>query len=408
MMKGATRNVEELLERVRQAVQAHTKLDVANFQYIGLDDIRRAYGEKWPERKKKIFSTSEAFLSKRLTDSDILIPGDRGFVVIFAGGAPPDGAAAHAETLARGLNTFILGELHDPLGPQAKVETKTVDAAEFARSLEKTHAPPSAEADKLAPMEDADDKAPARWLYQPLWNVSREALTGYYATPVMRETGLAAPGYLNDKTSYARDFFKTLDLEALRQSEDLLQNMIASGKRALVGASVHVNTLAAPDARAKVLTLLSGFDDRLTKYRILKISSVPAGYPSHYLEEIIRFLQRKASNIAVTLSPEATNVEQIAKMNITALGLGLPAGVRRRDIDLTPATSNAIRHLATTCRSRKIISYVEGEFGAQNAVRMCAKGVDILISPRIWPLQSEVEGVVLWPANRLMSAGCGI
>jgi hypothetical protein len=60
-----------------------------------------------------------------------------------------------------------------------------------------------------------------------------------------------------------------------------------------------------------------------------------------------------------------------------------------------------IRGAVETCRQSHTPFFIDGDFGPDLAHRFLADGVDMLASPKIWPLAEELGGAEKWPASKL-------
>ena len=76
---------DDLAARLRLMAQDRETLDVAQFQFIGLEEIQNAYGDRWPANRARIFSIAESFLKRRVDGCDLLISANNGFLVVFDG-----------------------------------------------------------------------------------------------------------------------------------------------------------------------------------------------------------------------------------------------------------------------------------------------------------------------------------
>ena len=387
---------ELLINRLREAANAQSMLDVANFQFIGLDDIRRAYGEHWPERRRKILEISHNFLSKRLNEKDVLIPGSSGFVLVFVDDEQSV-AAQKASQLSNALNTFILGELKDPLGPKTEVETLSVHVDDFVKTIDTG---PNSDSDEASEKNEST----LDWCFQPQWNVKHEALSGYYISPIINSTQGTIPGYLGEKTHYTASFYEELDMASLKQSDRALKEMLNAGNRALVGVSIHAQTLANTDSRTRLLHELNSYDKRHERYRVIKISSVPPGFPTLYLEEVVRTLKPITSNVAISLSSDETDFQSFMKLGVQSLGIAIPESITdsTAKIQMT-LLYERIKFATALCHNNRIATFVEGPFNNQQAMRFCALGVDVLMSSKVWGPQTTMGSMSSWPADRLMS-----
>ena len=74
-----------LAERIRRLANGRSTLDVAQFQYIGLEQIRTSYAERWPGKRERVARVAQHFISRRVAVDDVLIAGADGFLVVFGG-----------------------------------------------------------------------------------------------------------------------------------------------------------------------------------------------------------------------------------------------------------------------------------------------------------------------------------
>ena len=62
-----------LAERIRRLANGRNTLDVAQFQFIGLDAIRTGYAGRWDEKRDHVFHVAKQFIAKRIAAEDVLI-----------------------------------------------------------------------------------------------------------------------------------------------------------------------------------------------------------------------------------------------------------------------------------------------------------------------------------------------
>src|SRR5262245_16649457 len=77
------RQALNLAEQMRRLANGRTTIDVAQFQFIGLDEVRRRYADKWKERRDRVMHVAREFISRRMTPEDMMIPGADGFLLVF-------------------------------------------------------------------------------------------------------------------------------------------------------------------------------------------------------------------------------------------------------------------------------------------------------------------------------------
>jgi len=59
----------DFASRLRAMARGQETVDVAQLQFVGLSDIKQAYGDRWPDQKARIQDAAEAFLRKRINSS---------------------------------------------------------------------------------------------------------------------------------------------------------------------------------------------------------------------------------------------------------------------------------------------------------------------------------------------------
>jgi hypothetical protein len=389
---------DSLTSRLRQLAQTREALDVAQVQFIDLEDIRSAYGKRWPEQKTRIRDTAEAFLRTRMDRSDLLISAGGGFVVVF-GSAEGAEAAVAAGQLLHGLNEFFLGNAESIPAPRFGVATHSVPIKELTSRLGDldfiTHetGPEPVEISILAQVE---------WRFQPVWDVKRETLSNWYVAPYLKKTHARLPGYQFESAAAPANQFAAVDEASLCVSEQAIHELISQGKQALIGVSLHARTLTNQAARAKIISRLDRLDRQNFRYRVLKIAGVTPGFPRLYLNEIVTALKIRTPNVIIGAAWDEPDMSGLLQAGPIAVGVSLPqsavgaaAGVPLETVLLKLSTDVQRAHAA------KVRFFVEGDVPPWVAMKLGAIGVDNISSPRIWPATGTPDAMLKWPASRL-------
>ncbi len=372
--------------RIRALVEAAPYLEVAQFRFIGLDDIRQRYGDRWPARQARVQMVAREFISRRLRRGDVVVGGADGFLVIFA---DPDSDAARAasDAIAEALNTFFLGEeFGEALRCTARVNR--MEAAALSRLADSIPARP---APKPAPR--------TRFLYQPVWAAAHEAITSYFVTPTDGR-GRRAPGYHFDPLPPDAMPFPDIDELQLRESENGLQSLFKAGARALIGVTVHVSSFRLPNDRVRLLSAASSWDPRLKKYRVIRLAGIEPGYPRIQLEELVRLLRPHCAGIALNVHWSEPDISSILALKPATLGFPLHHDARGL-LELTDTIRVRIRAAAAMARRAGIQVSANGDFSFAAARDLIADGVGHLSSQMIWPRLAQPCGMAAWPASGL-------
>ncbi|MEP7211074.1 MAG: hypothetical protein ABI740_09580 [Alphaproteobacteria bacterium] len=384
-----------LAERIRRLASGRTTLDVAQFQFIGLTDIRARYGDGWIAKRDRVQAIARHFIAKRINPEDVMIPGADGFLVVF-GRRTGLLADAAAERISKSLNDFFIGSDPDDIDVRFEARRK-------AMSIEDLEA---AFADMIAPdwIESAlPDGPPAlelvRMGFQPAWDARREALTTWIVRPMDPRTDYPVNGYHYDAVIDAPHQFAEFDELMLRDSEDAMRGLFASGRKALMTTALHVTSLQSANTLTKLIGIMAGFDKKLVRYRIIRIAGIEPGFPRIYLQDICRALRSRVPNIVFSFDWREPDIASALALQPVGVGFPLPA-------DATSGTPRPdmlarIRLAAETCHHHHTPFFVDGSFGQDLAQRFAADGVDMLASPKIWPIAEDLGGAGKWPAAKL-------
>jgi hypothetical protein len=389
----------DLAAKLRAVSQGRDAVDIAQFEFIGLEEIAAAYGERWPANKARIQGVAEDFLQRRMDRGDVLIKAAGGFVMVFGSRI---GAEAHAAagSLTHGLNEFFLGEIAETPTPRFGVTTQTVDVKELAESLGNaafaTPAPAPAEQVEDAGLSDLD------WRFQPVWDVKRETLSSWYVTPYLRTTASRVPGYLFESTAPRAAQFAAIDEASLAVSEQALRHLSQQNKQALVGVSLHASSLTNLSTRQRLLSTIDRLDRQFFRYRLLKISGVAPGFPRLYLNEIVNALRIRIPNVVIGAAWDEPDMAGLLSAGAVAVGVALPATITNSQaIVPTPVFLRKLAADLQAAHTARVRFFVEGQIERELTGRIAFAGADNICSPRIWPACDAPDRMLKWPASRL-------
>jgi len=377
-----------LAERIRRLANGRNTIDVAQFQFIELDDIRARYGARWEEKRDRVAQIARQFITRRIAAEDVLIAGADGFLLVFGTVTGPLADAAGVY-LSKELNAFFLGSPDlDDMQIEAKHQSMSVDdiATAFSAMLagSKEEPPPAA----------ARTPAETPMGFTPVWDVQHEALSTFFITPLDPATG----GPLDWNLASHRH--ADMDELKLKASEEAMKKLFDTGKRALMGVAVHVSSLNSQQSLSRLIAVISKFDPALARYRVLRISCVEPGYPRIYLEDILRVLKPRIPHIAIGLNWNEPDVASVLRLHPAAIGFSLPLGL------LGPhgSKSEAFKRIHAAidlARHQGVSVGVEGDLQPEHAHRFARDGANHICSPRIWPTRPSLPPAEVWPTSRL-------
>lgn len=378
-------------ERIRRLANGRNTLDVAQFQFIGMDEIRGRYGERWNEKRERVATAARYFISRRIAPDDVMIAGADGFLLVF-GSLTGFVAEAAARQISKELNAFFIGE---PDLDDVRVETTqhAMSLEDFNRAF---HTIIEAQRERAARAEPAATTPTASipMGYVPLWDAQRGMLAMQFISPLDPATRLPLV-WDNQSQRHAG-----MDERKLLESEHDMRALYAGGARVIVGVAVHISTLSNPQSLPRVIQAMSKFDSQMSRYRVLRISCVEPGFPRIYLQDVMRALRPLGPRVAIGLNWNEPDLAGILKLQPAAIGFTLP----------TPALVNAgsraemFARISTSlemARAAGVMVSVEGDLHAEHALHFAREGVNFLCSPRLWPVRGKLTPAETWPVAKL-------
>ena len=383
-----------LADRIRRLANGRTTIDVAQFQFIGLNEIRERYGPRWNEKRDRVQRVAQHFIAKRIAPEDVMIPGADGFLVIF-GGRSGVLADAAAERITQELNTFFLGAADADADIRFSTWHKAMSIDDFAQTFGDLIAEDRPAAPDVSAA--ADDPDHVAFGFTPVWDAKRGALTTYFVTPV------DATGNSLDAIADTPARHLELDELKLKVSEEAMRQLFATDRRAFVGVALHVSSLNNEASLAKLYSVIAKFDKRLLEYRAVRITGVEPGFPRIYLEDIVGTMKARIPKVAIGLNWMEPDILSVLRLQPTAIGFTLPPGalsVNARRAELFTRVHAAI----DLARPHGIPVYIDGDFTPDQAQRFAMDGVQLLASPRIWPARTSLPAAEKWHSSRLSEA----
>lgn len=378
-----------LAERIRRLANGRNTLDVAQFQFIGMAKIRERYGVRWADKRERVGQVANDFISRRIAEDDVLIPGADGYLLVFGSSAGPLADEA-ARRIANELNAFFLGEpeLEDV---QIGSQHHSMSVDDFAEAFGAMLTGAQKTASQALPTPEI-----SRMGYTPVWNARGGALSAFFVTPLDTLTG--APLEWDRTNGRHAD----MDETKLKTSEAAMQALWAKGGRAIVGVALHVSTLNSQSGMSRVVQTMAGFDRRTARYRLLRVSCIEPGYPRIYLEDIMRTMRPHAPNMALGLNWQEPELGSILKLQPTAIGFAISSHALDHP-QMRAEIHGRVGAAIEQARSHGVLVGVEGDLTAEQAMHFLQQGVSFICSPRIWPVRETLTSAEVWPASRLLA-----
>jgi hypothetical protein len=415
-MSSAELLFADAIDKLKVTVQEGRSFDAAQVRVVGLDAIRQAAGDRWDAIKERVRTNSMAFLQGCLGPRDIVIPAGDGFLILYGDVANRE-IASEAQTVQDALNSFYLGEAGmEKLRAQVagfSIDAKNMhsvlalagnNAANDIVEIDAVRSP--ATIGQASPSEIAAPHMGREIVFSSVWTVQQQAITTYFASWARWENGARRygynPAYRTDGTA-SEDSFVELDLAMLERATEAAALAIESGRKCLVGFSVHSSTFQRRPARQAYLSRLAATPEPLRKYLMGRIAEVSPGTPAISLTEWVGCLRTVTSRVAVELHPTERVLTGLDATGAFSISCTLPL----TEI-VTPDQRQ--RYAALMAKWTPVLQKQGLKFSVDNLIDpvlmeiACRVGVDSVTSSWVWPVREAPAGVISFQRSQIPDA----
>lgn len=171
---------------------------------------------------------------------------------------------------------------------------------------------------------DEDPLKDVRLVYRPMWDIGRNVVSTYVYMPSipLRDGGLAVGETAISRIDEASVAFD-LDLLVVQKLVQDLMELQASGRRLLLAAPVHFETMASTGRRAAFLRFCEVVSPALQQLVLFELIGVPAGVPQFRLLEIATLLKRNARAVLLRTPLADAQVRGPAETGIGIVGVNV-------------------------------------------------------------------------------------
>ena len=390
--------IQQLAERLKQAVHDTRHIETAQIQIVGLEDVRRRAGNLWPELAARVRETSRDFIGQRVGPHDLVFPAGDGFLVVYA---EAEGAPAKSQILQDELNAFYLGGentqflsvsvTHEQLIPTAVIERLSARSAPAGQSA----APPTAAAPGAVSLS-----------VLPVWSVQQEAVTGYWITPVHPERRYARYGYDSawSETGWHEDDkdFLELDLRILRRAVDEAETSLKRGRRCLVGYSAHSTTLMNKGRRQTFLQALAETPAEVRPLLLGRVAEVQAGTPMATIADWVHQQRPVVPRMAIEVHHGQRDLTGLEDVGIFSVSCVLP--VANPTAAEVATLSRTITTWGRDLRRQNLKLRLDNLNDPRLLALVTDAHVDFCTSPRLWPAAPAAEGMKPYSRDQFLKA----
>ena len=381
--------------KLKLALAGRTKVEMGQFQFLNLEELRLQAGADWLNLRSKIYDVSAHFIEKRLDPEDVMFRCQGGFLIIFSV-LTGDVAAVRVAGISRELSAFFLG---DRALQTLKVaaESRSVSTEEFLAIIARTQPQEAAEPRVSKPAAASADRpqssrrltdqdrvawevaetevefrpTPPRWtqparkaqsepwddiVFKPCWDARSNAITHNLCVARRVVSGWPA---------YGRDTFSALDSKPLNRLLDHsvaiaaqrgFQRVHAGGGSCGIIVPVHYDTISSLSERMSYFGILQSVPVPIRRHFLLRIDAIPDGAPVGQMQELFRSMMPFGSKIIARLPYGVSDLRRFEGSGIGVFGTEIPH--RLGDGEVSTATVQAVLALVTAARDLKADAFL--------------------------------------------------
>ncbi|QGZ93414.1 hypothetical protein [Terricaulis silvestris] len=374
MMEAA--EIDRLAARVRTAARDGGLIETAQVKLVGLDEVRRAAGERWPRMRAFVREGSLKIIASHVGPQDAVVSCGDGFLVVFADAANAQSEQCCAE-IRDALIRFYLGE--DALKAlSADVEREAVTAAHLAGIVKE---PPRAE-------RAASGMEIGR--FWPVWSSRQGGVSAFFCAPAFDvEDASPRMGYNRDfaqKATHRNADFLDLDLCLFEQAVRAAERI----EGGIVGVSVHATTLQSRKARTIYLDHAAANASSARQRMYIGVAEVEPGTPLISLTEWISGLKPTFERVALELHPSDRALSAIASTGAWAAGYQVPS-MRDASGAQMRAALGSIHSWCQTLRRQRIQPFMHGFIEPVFFDLANMSDIAFATGPGLWPAQASLK-----------------
>jgi hypothetical protein len=371
---GGKVDIAQLIARDVQTVisQHRAQAEEAIVHFLSLSKLRERPGPKWEKTAAWIDGMARQEIERRLVRADVFKCMDGlNYLVLFARLSLRQAqlkCALIAEDIARRLrgaamDASALEVKTAMLQPDGSVVLVDVPAvADLADAILETRAEAgSAEtATEVAPADAELDVSSSfvgiRFVYRPMWDVQRNALATYICVPAVDDgEGTTIAGEAAVRDIGHPDMAFELDKRVLTRVIDDLKILEAVGRKLLLIAPVHFETIANRRRRDVYLRLCKAISPACVKLVIFELIGVPEQIPPGRLFELTCHFRNVSRAVILRTPVTRSQIYFPYETGIFAVGADL-SGSDRGEAELM----RDMERLAGATAKAGLRSYIHG------------------------------------------------
>ena len=371
--------------------------------FVELSKIREKLGARWAQIADRADEITRKAIERRLTSADMYTRYEELHYVIIFAQLGKEQAQLKCALIAEEIAKRLLGEEVDSSLLEVKtavaqlagdLKFENVPSIEtMARRLAEQQADTAPSATDAAALhlarsgpddEDAwwnntrgsgaDPLAGIEFVYRPMWDVKRNAVTTYLCVPAL--PGPAGRLFVGESELQGLDddAIHRLDFLVQRRVISDLRKLIAANQRMLLCLPVHFDTLASNARRTEYIALCQrGIPPQGTKQLAFELTGVPAGVPTSRLLDLSAALRRYGRGLLMRTAVDQIQFRPSSECGVLGVGFendahGAPESRQIQDME----------RFAAAAKKTGLVAYVHGVPSISLTTAAIAAGFDFV------------------------------
>lgn len=320
---------DDVMIQLKRHLASAEQIDVSRYQFVNMDRVRDAAGDRWHEWRERIFIASRSIIDRRVAEDDLIIQCASGYLVIFKALSGPQ-AQKLTDKISHEMEQFFLGESFiNQLKVEAKSEQLSVE--EFAATMASAEIDEPRQA-KTVETEPNQKKAYSLF-YQPVWDKKREAVASYFVRAVNAEVDSPNQARNTDLmlTDLKPDARLAVDMAVLNDAAEALEELVQRGTRCALIVPAGYTSLSNPRTRSQYVMALADLPAPLRQLVWVQIKDAPADPPSTVLDETLRILRSHTAKLFVQVRMDWPFWSRFENLGVDAIGADFPERLTESD-----------------------------------------------------------------------------
>lgn len=327
--ENAVANLEDILNNSALVKSGQVKL-------LGLEKLKEKMGDKWLSLIDNIHNHLVSIIEKHIGTRDVYFnKSDEEFIIVFATTDDKVAKLISAKILQELTERFAGSSDTEDIIVKTAIETfdgKVIFKDNDLKSLLKQFKKDETKRNRYK-RNGSKSKKPGfdfQFVYGPLWDVRKEAITTYMVNVVSgfgkTTKGVRLPKKTGHKvlgTKNSRKDINKLDLFILNNSLSTLRDLQQKKIKSVLNIPVSYDSVFKSDLMVEYVTQCKEITKELSKYIIFTLTGAPKGIPNSKLEFIAFTLEKYCSAVMLQSSETDLNLKRYKTCGIKIIGIDI-------------------------------------------------------------------------------------